>query len=143
MGKLRALKRSIKANIKQRMQRKNLVEHITGRKSRNPSGQYVYSAGCSFAGPITKAGQVGTLGKHKVPCCPHCQSTLFVTDESKWWMLAHDQEKNVPGYTKFLLWIQDQKRCWPTLAEARDQYAKESGINIDLSKMVSKEEAAT
>lgn len=102
---------------------------------------HVYSAGCSWHGPITAVGKTPdlpiTMAKvggteipiggpgSGLPCCPHCGSMLFQTEEKKWWEGAKEHEKaKHPNYVRFLNWTAKQKRCWENNTVAAAAYNK-------------------
>lgn len=96
---------------------------------------HVYSAGCSWHGPISAVGKTKDLpvteclvGGTKIkiggpgsglPCCPHCGSILYQIEEDKWWQGAlqfeHDGHEN---YVRFLKWSMKQPTCWKSNSNA-------------------------
>lgn len=83
--------------------------------------RHVYSAGCSWSGPISAtARNAGGL-----PCCPHCGSVLFEINEEAWKTDIAEHEKKHPGLQDFLTWSEAQPRCWKSLDAAAADYAKE------------------
>lgn len=91
----------------------------------------VYSARCSWHGPIESVGK--TQGEPSIPCCPHCGSVLFQTDKEQWWKGAKEHEaKGHQNYEAFLRWAEKQHRCWPTLADAAQEYANQFKVSVGL-----------
>lgn len=102
---------------------------------------HVYSAGCSWHGPINKVGKTKDLpesfalvGGTKIkiggpgsglPCCPHCGSMLFQTPENDWWKGAKSHDTTHPNYVRFLKWSAAQNRCWPNNTMAAEAYNKD------------------
>lgn len=93
---------------------------------------HVYSAGCSWHGPISEVGK--TKGEISLPCCPYCGSVLFQTGEQEWWDGAKKhQEAGHTNYETFLRWTMTKKRCWPSLKEAAKAYSLESSRPVILN----------
>jgi hypothetical protein len=108
---------------------------------------YVYSAGCSWHGPISEVGKTSLLAKsvtvkvgskemeipnHGIPACPFCGSVLFqVRSELEWNVgAALHEQKGHTNYVSFLNWTRTQKRCWPSLRIAAKDYFLETGKKV-------------
>jgi hypothetical protein len=106
---------------------------LGAKKQREQSGftlnLHVYSAGCSWHGPISAVGKSADLPKSTayvggkeitiggpgsgIPCCPHCGSMLYQTEEANWWKTAKEHEAaGHPNYVRFLNWGMKQHCCW-------------------------------
>lgn len=99
---------------------------------------HVYSAGCSWHGPISQVGKTKDLpetiayvgnkaikigGKDSgLPCCPYCGSMLFQIEENKWWGGAKSFNETHPNYLRFIQWSMRQNRCWANNTEAAKAY---------------------
>lgn len=114
---------------------------------------HVYSARCSWHGPIEKAGlldmgpapiQLKTATRTielkpvpggGLPCCPFCKSVLFQIDEDKFWKdcVKYAKQTNSPNYPEFMLWLMKQPRCWPTVSDAAAVFFHETGKLVPLS----------
>ncbi len=96
-------------------------------------GLHVYSAACSWHGPIENVGKTKT--EPSIPCCPYCGMVLFQQEEEVWWAGAlRHQENGHTNYEKFLRWSQEQPKCWPTLKEAAEAYKKETKNDVILGQ---------
>jgi hypothetical protein len=83
--------------------------------------RYVYSAGCTFHGPIDQIGTKGPPGM-SLPCCPSCQSMLFEMETEKQWheqIAAHAAKKQDPNYAAFMKWFGALRPCRPFRNQAQ------------------------
>ena len=86
----------------------------------------VYSVRCAWTGPIEKAGRQYDTG---IPCCPHCRSAVYEGDKETFWRSAHHYERHgYPGYVALLKWIEQQPRCWQTLAKANSAFEQAHAV---------------
>ena len=92
---------------------------------------HVYSAACSWSGPISKVGKTPPNNGISIPCCPHCGAVLFQTDENEWaqGIVAH-VAKGHANYDKYIAWSESQSRCWPTFREAVMAFTAETGLPV-------------
>lgn len=104
--------------------------------------RYVYGARCTWHGPISAIGrrEVNTLEvdgvyrPHSVPCCPHCNGTLFeYPNKETWDNGVAEFEKKHPGYTEFVEWLGDCGGCWSNLTYAQVMYKIETGKDFSLA----------
>lgn len=78
-----------------------------------------YGVGCLWWDFINK---VGTTGKSRLPCCPHCRGVLFEMDnEKEFFDGARKYEANGhPGYIEQLLWMRG--KCFKSMQAANLAY---------------------
>lgn len=58
-----------------------------------------------------------------LPCCPHCGSVLFETDEDAWWAGVNKVNRGTPRYREFIEWMRG--RCLPDYHEAWEVFIRE------------------
>jgi hypothetical protein len=92
--------------------------------------RWVYSAGCSWHGPISEAER--TKDEIGLPCCPFCGSVLFqIGSEEEWWRGAREHDaRGHSNYVALLTWHLPQKRCWPSLRAAAVAFQQETGLEV-------------
>lgn len=94
----------------------------------NTDTRVVYSAKCSWFGPIQEAGVSGHMG---LPCCPHCGSPLFeVPSKEVWDNSVSKFDKIHPGYKDYINWLASLETCLPfdeTVFELIDTYVANGG----------------
>ena len=93
---------------------KELLEQKGIKISRNEGdSRIVHGAGCCWWDSITKSSKNGEL-----PCCPHCGSILFETDNiDEWYKQVDEYNKTVSyDYKVFIDWLRG--KCFKTLEEA-------------------------
>jgi hypothetical protein len=84
--------------------------------------RYVYSAGCTFHGPIydigTKTPRDGS--NHRLPCCPSCGSMLFEMETQEQWdrQIQEFAKKEDPAYPAFMAWFGALRPCRPVRNQA-------------------------
>lgn len=93
--------------------------------------RYVYSARCTWNGPIQAVGKLPS----GLPCCPQCRSPLFeLPSELEWTKAAHAYEREGhTGYASFMTWMRG--RCFrgsSRLLDAAQAYQKETGRAVTL-----------
>lgn len=77
----------------------------------SPDKRFVYSAGCSFSGPIqgTKS-----FGRGSPPGCPSCGCVLYELESKNEWdklVLSHALQKKDENYPKFIEWLGSKRPC--------------------------------
>ena len=107
-------------------------------KARNAAGQVtketlmseliVYGANCTWWDSLSKSAMVpGTQrvpGRPRsgLPCCPHCGSVLFQTEEDKWHAgIASYEAAGNPGYADLMTWARG--KCFQNMDQLRAAYA--------------------
>ena len=76
--------------------------------------RYVYSASCTFHGPISSVGSTG--GKIRLPCCPSCGSMLFEHESKEVWdrqIEEYATKKDDSDYPEFMAWFGALRPCRP------------------------------
>jgi hypothetical protein len=105
-----------------------------------PYEVFTYGALCTWAGPISKAGQGSP--RDSIPGCPFCGGPLYqFNDPARWWqpIAGYDlgyypgpHQKPHPGYEAMFRWAYDQPKCWPTVAQLRDEYKTATGLHVEI-----------
>lgn len=90
--------------------------------------RYVYSAKCSWNGPIQNIGI-----KNGLPCCPHCGSMLFeLPDRTTWDLSVAAYNARYPGYTEYIEWLASNGNCWsPPEAIIRYNFTQKKELAFD------------
>lgn len=88
----------------------------------------VYGARCAWWDSIDRVGTISidsdSISTGGLPCCPHCFSPLFETEEDEWWAGAEKYEaRGNAGYVDMLKW--SRGKCFPSMQRAFELYRKE------------------
>lgn len=88
------------------------------------TGLIAYGAGCTWWDSKDKVGLIP--GEHGrafggLPCCPHCRSVLFETEEEKWFAGVDRYDAQEPGYRAMIDWSRGQ--CFPNYNALKTAYA--------------------
>lgn len=82
----------------------------------------VYGARCTWWDSI---GAVATVGRMKLPCCPHCKGPLFeLPSRTEWDKMVADYAAATldPGYPDLIFWARG--KCFPNFDALREAYAR-------------------
>ncbi len=84
--------------------------NVNAKRLASEDNRHVYSASCSWNGPIAKVGSNGGL-----PACPHCGSMLLEMDADEWarGVAEYAESKSDPRYPKFIEWMATRGKCSP------------------------------
>lgn len=85
----------------------------------------VYGARCTWWDSIHKVAKTDT--DPPIPCCPHCGSVLFETENEASWFksIDHYEASGHPGYRAMMEW--SRGRCFKGLGDLAKAYRGQGG----------------